>query len=78
MKAEVNTCRSSHSFTLVRASTYLSTVVARLYLSKILYKAASESVESIPVATVTAAVEHVDASTAKYKAEDVCAEVENS
>ena len=31
LKTEVNICRSSHSSTFFEASTYLSTVVARLY-----------------------------------------------
>ena len=31
LKKEVNICRSSHSSTFFKASTYLSTVVARLY-----------------------------------------------
>ena len=31
LKSEVNICRSSYSPTFVKASTYLSTVVARLY-----------------------------------------------
>ena len=78
LKAEVNTCRSSHSSTLVKVSTYLSTVVARLYMKKILYKATSESVEYMPVATVTASVENMDASTAKDKAEDLYGEVEKA
>ena len=31
LKTEVNICRSSHSSTFVKESTYLSTVVSRLY-----------------------------------------------
>ena len=33
LKTEINICRSSHSSTFVKVSTYLSTVVSRLYLS---------------------------------------------
>ena len=33
LKTEVNICRSSHSSTFVKESTYLSTVVSRLYPS---------------------------------------------
>ena len=33
LKTEINICRSSHSSTFVKASTYLSTVVERLYPS---------------------------------------------
>ena len=32
LKTEVNICRSSHSLTFFKSSTYLSTVIARLYL----------------------------------------------
>ena len=47
-------------------------------MKKILYKATSESVEYMPVATVTASVENMDASTAKDKAEDLYGEVDKA
>ena len=37
LKIEFKICRSSHSYTFVKATTYLSTVVVRLYRSNNLF-----------------------------------------
>ena len=70
MKSEVDICRSSQSSKFIKASTYLSAVVAKLYTYVNLHQAASESTVFMLLAVETVSVEELNVLVAEVEAED--------